>query len=195
MKINEMEITFPDEHCYAIYSGQFEPQTAYFGVDLEDKSIYATYNGEPGNAIPMYVWNGLVRRYNFPAIATHKWICKMLRDPAFLNLFERLLKSAEIYMDGSDWNGSVDSKIEGEIEQYIEDSFDPETDSITILNGDWWWDFIHQTVKANMTDEELYEIAHKEEKEAEETYDEIYWEIDLSSEMQDYRDELRRKME
>ena len=78
MKVNDMEITFPDEHCYAQYSGQMEPQTAYFGVDLEKKAIWATYNGDPGNAVPMYVYYGLVRRYRFPSVATNEWIRGML---------------------------------------------------------------------------------------------------------------------
>ena len=193
MKVNDMEITFPDEHCYAQYSGQMEPQTAYFGVDLEKKAIWATYNGDPGNAVPMYVYYGLVRRYRFPSVATNEWIRGMLKDPEFLKLFERLFDSARSYNDGSNWRGIVDSKIEDEIEQYIEDSFDPEMDSITIMNGDWWYDFILQTVKADMTDEDLQEIAHREEKEAEETFGEIYWEIDLFLEMRDYRDKLREK--
>lgn len=193
MKVNDMEITFPDEHCYAMYSGQMGPQTAYFGVDLEKRAIWATYNGEPGNAVPMYVYYGLVRRYRFPSVATNEWIRGMLKDPEFLKLFERLFDSASIYHDGNNERGVVDSGIEEEIEQYIDDSFDPETDSITIMDGDWWWDFIHRIVTPDMTDEEIQQIAHEEEEDAEKTYGEVYWEINLFLEMRNYRDGLRKK--
>ena len=194
MKTGTLEVIMPTEPCYARYSGQMEPQEAFLSLDLEEKTLCATYNGEPGNAVPFYVWHGLVRRYGIPATANVRWLREMLSDPELLGMFERLVETSEIYNDGSNWKGRVDEALEEEIIRFLDESFNPERDSILVADGDWWADFIRSSVRADMEDGQLQRMADGEERELEEMHGvDVVFDVDLFDEMQQYRDFLRSK--
>lgn len=194
MKIGTLEVVMPTEPNYARYGGQMEPQEAYIAVDLEERTLWAAYNGEPGNAVPSWVWHGLVRRYSIPATANVRWLREMLSDPELLGMFERLVETSEIYCDGQTWKGRVDEALEEDIIHFLNDSFNPERDSIVIADGDYWYDFIRSSVRADMEDSQLQRMADGAERELEEMHGvDVILEVDLFDEMQQYRDFLRSK--
>lgn len=74
------------------YSGQLQHQDVFVELDLRDGHMTVDHNGEVGNAVPVAVWNGEVRRYALPAVST----------PAGANrLRERLAPLAQRVLDDS----------------------------------------------------------------------------------------------
>jgi hypothetical protein len=83
---------------YRHYSGQTKPQDCYISLDLRDGEMRADYNAEIGNAVPDYVWHGLVQRFTIPTL-----------QPATVNaLMESLVPLAQRVVNGTEivWDGS-----------------------------------------------------------------------------------------
>jgi hypothetical protein len=83
----------------AIYPNQYEPQDCFIELDLSSGRMSAQTNPEIGNAVPVDVWHGLVRRYYVPGPPT----------PAAANaLMEDISSHAQIILDHAEviWDGS-----------------------------------------------------------------------------------------
>lgn len=84
---------------YVQYAGQSQPQGAYIALDCRDGQVWADYNGEVGNAVPMDVWHGHVQRFSVPASTdgrTINWLMDTLRPE-----FATIASGYEEVWDGS----------------------------------------------------------------------------------------------
>ena len=86
------------------YGGQYQPQTAHVEIYADGNVIYE-YNGEIGNAVPVSVWNGRVRRIvipnNLSALGYHQ-----LHDYITPEL-ETIIAGMDEKWDGSNWVGTL----------------------------------------------------------------------------------------
>lgn len=53
----------PTKTLYEKYPYQTQPQTTFLSLDPSNRILSAHTNPEIGNAVPVEVWNGVVRRY------------------------------------------------------------------------------------------------------------------------------------
>lgn len=65
---------------YAHYQNQSSPQPAYLELDLRDGKVTADYSGEAGNAMPAYVWSGVIRRYSVNPLLTAEQINEVVEE-------------------------------------------------------------------------------------------------------------------
>ena len=79
---------------YCAYDGQ--EQDCMIELDLETGVLDASYDPEIGNAVPMYVWDGIVRRYRIPCLSSQGANRAM---EAILPLAQRVLDGAEVVWD------------------------------------------------------------------------------------------------
>lgn len=103
---------------YCSYDGQ--EQDCMIELDLETGQLDASYNTEIGNAVPMHVWNGIVRRYRIPCLSSQGANRAM---EAILPLAQRVVDGAEVVWDGNNWVSKLNddaSKAEYEIEWMLE---------------------------------------------------------------------------
>jgi len=145
---------------YCHYSGQISPQNAYIAIDLRDGTIWATYNGEIGNAVPMDVWNGLTHRYCLPFPVYAESVNKCMEE--LVPKFEELQQNFEEIWDGSNWVGKLTDKgieLSEEIEKFIENNFDEEYDAIKVVDASDYLYGENLGITKDTTDAELAEIA------------------------------------
>jgi hypothetical protein len=72
---------------YHQYQGQQQPQPIYLELDPDKRKVTIDYNAEIGNAVPVDVWSGLVRRYTIPLMS--RWSASQLAR-SIRPLFERV---------------------------------------------------------------------------------------------------------
>ena len=91
---------------YHQYPGQCQPQPAYIELDCRGAGeLMADWNGEIGNAIPMYYWNGLAVRWGISCAAAGGSIAALFEDADFLACCERIMAGFEEHWDGSNFVG------------------------------------------------------------------------------------------
>lgn len=167
------------------YPRQMGPQPCHIGVDLLTRIMWATYNPEIGNAVPMDVWHGHVRWYAIPP----------LRAGAATALMEDWEQLARRVCDGyqSIWDGqnyvarlSDDGyKAHEKLEALsVTMDYDP-TDIIEMCPAyDWFYEVRDKVIgKAN---NELEVLADEWKADAE--ADGIYLMDDLLEQMKEWRD-------
>ena len=156
------------------YDGQFEPQPAYLEIDLESGVVEVDYSGEIGSAVPVRVWNEIVRRYSInPDLTADElnWLLDLIEP-----LAKQVLAGADIRWDGSNYRGYLDSAEADDADAEIERICDQwSTDS----GGVWTAADVFQNfsaeettdITATTTDEELETIIAEEIKSTEEHFD------------------------
>jgi len=82
-----------------IYPNQTEPQACYIALDLCTGRMSARTNPEIGNAVPVDVWHGLVRRYYVPGPPLAVAANALMEDIA--SHAQIILDHAEVIWDGS----------------------------------------------------------------------------------------------
>lgn len=159
LTINRLDETKPHA-LFAHYDGQTAPQTAYIALDLRDGRMWADYSAELGNAVPMSVWHGVVRRWPMPPFltATANRIMDAIAEDA-----QRVLNGATVGWDGSNTTGRLDDaatdaneNIGIEINTWVNDSAD---EICWKPNRDWFAEDIRQTVSSDVNDAEIERIA------------------------------------
>jgi hypothetical protein len=91
--------TGPDRHpVYCQYQGQSRPQGAYIALDCRDGNVWASYNPEIGDAVPLDVWNGHVLRFAISPYADGAWINGTME--ALRPTFAAILAGYDPYWDG-----------------------------------------------------------------------------------------------
>ena len=104
-----MEIIRCDEsdpaELYHKYPGQSERQDCYLELDLEAETLMCDWNCDIGNAVPMAVWHGMVRRYTIPCLTSAA--ANALMDE-ILPIAERIFAGYERVWDGSNNVGRLD---------------------------------------------------------------------------------------
>jgi len=82
-----------------IYPNETKPQACFIALDLRTGRMSAQTNPEIGNAVPMDVWHGLVRRYYLPGPPLAKAANALMQDIA--DHAQAILDHAEVIWDGS----------------------------------------------------------------------------------------------
>ena len=123
-----------------VYPGQDAPQGAFIALDLWRGRMYAATDSEIGNAVPMDVWHGIVRRYSIGPILADA--VNALMDTITVHA-QTVLDHAEIVWDGNNNVGQLHcpaAAAEREIERLI-DTLDPVYDGIHWEDAaDWLWE-------------------------------------------------------
>jgi hypothetical protein len=84
---------------FSLYPRQSAPQGAFIALDVEDGRMWAGYNPEIANGVPMDVWHNLTLRFSLPG---------PLRGVVATELMHRILPDAQILIGHSQivWDGS-----------------------------------------------------------------------------------------
>lgn len=171
----------PVDALHHRYPGQSERQDCYIELDCQDGELTADYNAEIGNAVPMAVHHGHVRRYTIPC----------LRADAANDLLDEIAPFAQRIVDGysSRWDGSnhiadlTEDAVDAEesIRDLIVALEDVDAETVNVWQaGDWFATLggsdrqrAELRITAATTDEELAAMAKQEEKDAAATSDEV----------------------
>jgi hypothetical protein len=102
----------PRHNHIEIYPNQTEPQGAYISLDLSTGAMWYATNPEIGDAVPVDVWHGLVRRYHLPAQISTASTNALMQEVA--HHAQTVLDHAEVVWDGS--NNVVKDSCKGEWE-------------------------------------------------------------------------------
>lgn len=92
---------------YYIYPNQTGPQPAYVELDPETGVVSSDYNSEIGNAVPVGVWHGLIRRYSVSPCVLGGELDECLASSEFLSLAERVSAGYSAQWDGSNYVGRL----------------------------------------------------------------------------------------
>ncbi len=159
LNIKRLDESKPHQlHCH--YSGQTNRQDAYIALDIRDGEMWADYNAEIGNAIPMTVWHRLVLRWYMPPFlaATANRIMDAIAADA-----QRVLDGASAEWDGSNMVGRLDEDARDAVDDIgieINTWLDDSADDICWQPGiEWLWDDIRQTMTAEVTDAEIDRVV------------------------------------
>jgi hypothetical protein len=155
---------------YCKYSGQSKPQSAYVEIDGENQKIWADYNAEIGNAIPVRVHNGINRRVDAPIYLTGESVVKYLFDVK--SILEPALEGFRIEWDGNNhigiypnWTVKIDRTLEALYTEWATDEFS----NLNVADdpGEYYYYVRNELgVTADKTDAELDEIIRIEENDA-----------------------------
>ncbi|MEU7480570.1 hypothetical protein AB0A63_31645 [Lentzea sp. NPDC042327] len=152
---------------YRHYQGELYVQSCHLELDLRDGELSADYDGEIGNAIPMSVHHGIVRRWGIPCV-TAKSANELMRDIA--PLAQRVLDGATIEWDGNN-NVGVLTDDAADAEEEIIGRLQGDLDGLTLIGemdaADWWAEGdLPEDLTADTTDKELEAIVEREEEDA-----------------------------
>lgn len=103
---------------YHQYPRQCQPQPAYIELDCRGEGeLLADWNGEIGNAIPMYCWNNLAVRWGIPSETSGVSLTELFQNEEFLTLCQRVLSGFEEVWDGSNYVGRYTDDATDAIEE------------------------------------------------------------------------------
>lgn len=151
------------------YSGQLRHQDVFVELDLRDGHMTVDYSGEVGNAVPVAVWNGEVRRYALAAVPTTAGANRLLQRLA--PLAQRVLDdSTQVYNARRGQNliavGEEGASSEADIAEVLAEIDAPDygreaTDLVAVwaleaLNAPEWYDGI----TADISDAGIAEITN-----------------------------------
>lgn len=184
---------------YRHYQGEQSPQPCHIELDLRDGELSADYDAEIGNAVPMSVWHGIVRRWGIPCV-TAESANQLMRDIA--PLAQRVLDGATIEWDGNNNVGvlTVDAQAaEEELSSLLD--HDDLTHIAEMEASEWWSEgSLPEDLTADTTDDELAEIVDREEQDATTMQSEVYTVLldaddYLSARREEMRDTVREELE
>ncbi len=141
---------------YAHFQGQTDQQDAFIALDIRDGRMWADYNHEIGNAVPMSVHHELVLRWYMPPFlaATANRIMDTIAKDA-----QRVLDGASAEWDGSNTVGRYTDDARDAIEDIgieVNTWADDSADDICWSAGpDWYHDDLRSTLTADTTDAEI----------------------------------------
>ncbi len=152
---------------YHQYPGQFEPQPTFIELDPEGTVVSARYNAEIGNAVPMAVYHGRIRRYSLPVPLKADAANELMEE--LMPLFERVCDGFETVWNGNNTVGKLtDDAIAAEEEiEKITDAIDAESSGIAYWDVADYLQDADLDITAETTDEELEAKATEWEEYAE----------------------------
>ena len=115
----KLQIHRSKNSTFHIYPQQTQPQPVYLSLD-ERGNVSIDWDGEIGNAVPVYVWHGRTRRWKLNGPVSRKTANRIMGD--LKPQLRRILFGLSV-----DWNGSnnvgtlnEDAKLaSSEIEEYL----------------------------------------------------------------------------
>lgn len=160
LSINHLDPAEQDA-LYCHYSRQYGPQPAFIELDTQSGHMWAGYNPEIGNAVPMEVWHGLTRRYSLPVILSTDRANELMDEIA--PLAQRVLDGTEEHWNGSNHVARMNEDAEDaerEIQALIE--FNGESGQLCYIDDDLIDDWmapvrtdIESAIIAGRTDAEI----------------------------------------
>lgn len=153
--VNKLDESEPHQ-LYHRYPGQTNPQGCYIELDTRTGEWTADYNAEIGNAVPMDVWHSRTLRFRLGAVPNAAHANRLLEELA--PLAQRILDGASVEWDGSNLVGrfTADAQAaENEIDEILDSIEWQYEEPCERLDGEWFWDAMHQEVTGAMTDEEI----------------------------------------
>lgn len=176
---------------YCRYRDQINAQPVHVQLDIRDGVMWASYNPEIGNAMPMDVWHGLIRRYmlySFPTVNGVNEFMEHIKPYA-----QRVLDDSREAWNDHDWIGKLGNdakRAEEGILSACENWFE-EGDLLRICDVEQWFEACSDddlSIEPHMTDEQIDTLASVLEDDAINS-----GEIDiLEGDIQGY---IRRRME
>lgn len=150
---------------YTRYDRQTQPQPAYIELDPGPRTLTADYSGEIGNAVPEGVYHGRRFRLNVNPYVKGATIADLLEDQRTQSLARRIFDGYEEKWDGNNYLGHLNedaSDAYAELERYVEESIDPETDCVSVYEpGDWVDSAGDAGIAADTPDDRLAELANE----------------------------------
>ena len=131
-------VKYPAHHLYKRYPGQTTPQETYIDLDLRVGVLSADTNPEVGNAVPMPVWEGKVRRYPLPSpLLTASAIAQILDD--ITPMAQQIIDDMPI-IDGTYYHSPASSDIEVEMIKYLSDYVICDDDIFGVYDADEYFE-------------------------------------------------------
>ncbi len=159
VQITKLDETQPHQ-LYAHYQGQTDRQDAYIALDLRDGRMWAHYNPEIGNAVPMSVYHRAVQRWYMPPFRAST--ANRIMD-TIASLAQAVLDGATVEWDGSNNVGRLTEDATDAVEKIgieINTWADDASDDICWQPGREWWDEdICANVTAGLSDAEIERIV------------------------------------
>jgi hypothetical protein len=163
-----------DGNLHCKYPGQSNPQNCYVELDCETGDLSAEHNAEIGNAVPAPVYYGHRQRWAIPA----------LKSSAAELLLQEVASLAQLVIDGysSEWTGNnytaqfddAADAARDQIERLCDNVRDDRDAQLSIWQADDWFSPNSPDdlgVSADTTDDELYAITTRLERDAVENGD------------------------
>lgn len=119
-----------EDGLFAVFGREQAPQPCFIALDLRDGAMWAAYNPEIGNAVPVAVWHGIVLRWRIPLVrgSSANALMEQIRPNA-----ERIMVDSEIAWDSSNQVGRLG-----------DDARDADDDIAELLNEEepdlYWYD-------------------------------------------------------
>ena len=151
-----LTIDYPEDtrDLHHHYEGQTSPQQVYVEFDLSTSSLKMDYNADIGNAVPIAVWVGDIRRYWLPNIPTTAAAQRLLNDVA---QFAQTVRDGATFDHGPDNSRVIFTelaeKAEAEIEALCLDM--DETEMLAVWDASEWFPENPPIVERGATDEDL----------------------------------------
>ena len=153
-----------------IYPNQTEPQACYIALDLCTGRMSAQTNPEIGNAVPMDVWHGLVRRYHLPGPPVAAVANALMEDMA--DHARTVLDHAEVVWDGSnnvvrtherncddEWQCDCPIAVAERAIEAVTSSVSEEDFVSWAEAGDWYVDGVDEYVARVQAGESIEDVA------------------------------------
>lgn len=182
------------------YDGETYAQSCHIELDLRDGELTADYDGEIGNAVPMTVWHGIVRRWGIPCL-TAEAANTLMREIA--PLAQRVLDGASIEWDGNNNVGRLTDDAQAAEEELL-GLLAGDVELTTVCEeeaSDWWSEGgLPEDLTADTTDEELAAIVEREEQDATTMQADVYTVLTgaeeyLTARREEMRDVVREELE
>jgi hypothetical protein len=90
---------YPEHPLFHQYENQLHPQEGIIGIDCRDGSLFADWDPEIGNAVPIDVWHGHIQWFE---------VTPYIRRDDLISLLEEVKPYAECIIAGyeSQWDGN-----------------------------------------------------------------------------------------
>ena len=143
---------------YHQYPRQCQPQPAYIELDCRGNGeLMADWNGEIGNAVPMYYWHNLAVRWSVPCTTSGESLHILFADDDFLTTCQRIVNGFEERWDGSNYVGRYSQDAEEAIEE-AEQMIDNRLDQVEVWDVDDYL-FAHCQLSQFWDDQSLEEAV------------------------------------
>ena len=189
IKTNADDVRHQLAPLYRRFSGQVKPQDAYIEFDPENGTLEADYDHEIG-AVPESVWH--FRRFRIPVsrYLTGEQVAGLLEDERFLALARRVMDGYEARWDGSNMKGHLTEDARQALEEMVKMAKAVEGE-LQVFSPEDWIQFPGDVagLTADMTDEEVEELARQLLEEAEARN--VYIDGDLFARLIELRDMLQ----
>lgn len=180
---------------YRHYSGQYERQDCFIALDLESGRMWADYNPEIGDAVPVSVWHGRTRRFTIPCMSAAD--ANTLMDDIASDA-QAVLDGADIEWDGDNHVGVLDADATAAAERIENDLGEYPTEFVVYDAEEYFAEAEaangvptaeEHEITGDTTDERLREIADQEVSDAAG----IDWVlVGVFDHLRDLRDRIRR---